>query len=360
MYFVPHPLRPANTGARLRNYHLARQLAALASVTFVEMCSVDEEDSTPPADSLLAGVVTLHKNRTYSAFNIVRGLMWRYSRTSPNPIKQVVARRIASLMERAEERLLVSYGSHIVTSERDRQELLARQPGANIRVIPNGVDTAFYAAKNADAQRQHDLRQAKPTILCVESINYHANIDAVSWFTRVMWPEIARANPDLQFTIVGRNPPPQVRALASNRVHVTGTVDDVRGFYSSALLAVVPLRSGGGTRLKILEAMAAGVPVVSTKLGAEGLDVEHDKNILLADDPPEIVAAVNRLVSSAETRKKLSETGRALVASVYAWATIGKQLFGLHEKLVKTHSDLRPRRRRNLYHQGHPRPRNAD
>ena len=105
-------------------------------------------------------------------------------------------------------------------------------------------------------------------------MDYHANIDAVTWFSRTAWPEIAPKHPDLHFTIVGRDPAPAVRALASDRIHVTGTVDDVRPFYASAVAAVVPIRSGSGTRLKILEAMAAGVPVISTRLGAEGIEVE--------------------------------------------------------------------------------------
>src|SRR6202034_3746319 len=116
---------------------------------------------------------------------------------------------------------------------------------------------------------------SKSTILFVGSMDYHANIDAMTWFTRTAWPEIARARADLRLVIVGRDPAPEVRALASDRIRVTGTVEDVRPYYASALAAVVPLRSGSGTRLKIFEAMAAGVPIVSTRLGAEGIDAQN-------------------------------------------------------------------------------------
>jgi glycosyltransferase involved in cell wall biosynthesis len=166
-------------------------------------------------------------------------------------------------------------------------------------------------------------------------MDYHANIDAVIWFSNAVWPEISRTHPHLQFTIVGRNPAPEVRALASDRIRVTGTVDDVRPFYASAVAAVVPLRSGSGTRLKILESIAAGVPVVSTRLGAEGIDVEHDIHILLADSAPEIAAAVHRIASSTEERSRLSQAARALVCRVYDWSIIGKQLFGIHKSLVE-------------------------
>jgi glycosyltransferase involved in cell wall biosynthesis len=404
MYFVPHPVWPANTGARLRNYHLARQLAASASVTFVEMRRTGEAYNAPPADSGLDRVVTLHKESTYTPIKLARGLagplpitvlncwssasasllaevmcaeefdtvqiqgvhlmeylptiqtargrpkvlvdwhnieselMWRYSKTTVNPLKQLIARRTAGLLEHAEERLLRNCDSHIVTSELDRQELLARQSGSNIRVIPNGVDTASYAKSNSNMQKDGDSTQARSSILFVGSMDYHANIDAVSWFTREIWPEIARSNPELHFTIVGRNPPAQVRALADNRIHVTGTVDDVRRFYSSALMAVVPLRSGGGTRLKILEAMAAGTPVISTRLGAEGLVVEHNKDILLADDGPEFLTAVNQLLSSEETHKRITQSARTLVGGVYDWNIIGKQLLEVHKNLVNRYA----------------------
>jgi glycosyltransferase involved in cell wall biosynthesis len=269
--------------------------------------------------------------------NIESEVMWRYADTTGNWVKKVAAKRTAKLIERAEDHLLDTCPSHTVTSERERQKLLARRPGANIQVIPNGVDASFYTARNiADACRKNSLGGSKQTILFVGYMDYHANIDAVTWFSRVAWPEIARTHPAMQFMIVGRDPAPEVRALASDRIHVTGTVDDVRPFYASAVAAVVPLRSGSGTRLKILEAMAAGVPVVSTKLGAEGIDIEHDIHFLLADSGPDIAAAVHRIASSDETRSRLSEAARELVCRIYDWSVIGNQLYGIHSDLVES------------------------
>ena len=403
LYFAPHQIWPLNTGARLRDYQLARQLAARASVTFVEMCHGGEEKCMPPDDSGLAGVVTLDKNRTYTLSKILRGLagptpltvlncwslqsasqfanvlkshrfdsvqiegtqlmaylsvvqespgrpaivvdwhniesemMWRYAETTGNWAKKIAAKRTAKLIEYAENRVLDTSATHTVTSERERQKLLGRRPGANIQVIPNGVDTSFYTAKKIDdACRKTGQETSKPTILFVGSMDYHANVDAVTWFSRVAWPEIARNHPNLQFAIVGRDPTPEVRALNSDRIHVTGTVDDVRPFYAAAVAAVVPIRSGSGTRLKILEAMAAGVPVVSTRLGVEGIEAEDNVHLLLADSGPEIAAAVGRVASSSETRNRLSQAARALVCRVYDWSVIGKQLFAIHADLMES------------------------
>jgi glycosyltransferase involved in cell wall biosynthesis len=265
--------------------------------------------------------------------------MWRYAKATRNWAKKIAAGRTAKLIERAEGRLLETCATHTVTSERERRKLLGRYPGANIRVIPNGVDVGYYSGKGiAHACSRSGQHESNPTILFVGSMDYHANIDAVIWFSRTVWPEIARNHPDLQFTIVGRDPAPEVRALASDCIHVTGTVEDVRPFYASALAAIAPLRSGSGTRLKILEAMAAGVPVVSTRLGAEGIEVEDGVHLLLADTGPEIAAAVHRIASSEETRARLSQAARGLVRKVYDWSAIGNELCALHEDLVESRS----------------------
>jgi sugar transferase (PEP-CTERM/EpsH1 system associated) len=402
LYFAHQQILPVNTGARMRNYQLARQLSKLSSVTLVEMTRFGEEKCVIPHDSSLASVVTVDKGRTYTPSKILRGLvgptpvtvlncwstrsasrlaevlnsrhfdsaqiegtqlmaflpaiqeslqvpaivvdwhnieseiMRRYAKITRNWAKKIVAMRTAELLERAEDRLLSIRVTHTVTSERERQILLARCPGANIQVIPNGVDTAFFMPRNMADVRDAGQANSKSTILFVGSMDYQANIDAVTWFSRTAWPEIAQTHPNLGLTIVGRDPVPEIRAMASDRIRVTGTVDDVRPYYASAVAAVVPIRTGGGTRLKILEAMAAGVPVISTRLGAEGLDAEHDVHLLLADDGPQIAAAIHRIVSSPETRSRLSRAARRLVCSVYDWSVIGQRLRGIHADLVES------------------------
>jgi polysaccharide biosynthesis protein PslH len=403
LFFVPQQLWPANTGARLRNLQLARQLALQCSVTVAELRPAEEDQNVSPDDFGFSRILTLPKSSTYTASKIARGLvgptavtilncwsaeaaselvglfrsckfdtaqiegvhllkylplirresahsgiiidwhniesevMWRYAKTTTNWAKKIVANRTATLIERAENDLLDACATHTVTSERERQKLLSRRPRANIQVIPNGIDTNFYTdEKLAETRRQSGHDSAKKTILFVGSMDYHANIDAVTWFSREIWPEIARNHPDIQFTIVGRNPAPQIRALASDRMHVTGTVNDVRPFYASALAAVVPLRSGSGTRVKILEAMAAGVPVVSTRLGAEGIDVEDGVHLLLADSARDIAAAVGDLVASPESRVRLTRVARNLVSRFYDWSTIGEQLYKIHADIARS------------------------
>jgi glycosyltransferase involved in cell wall biosynthesis len=211
-----------------------------------------------------------------------------------------------------------------VTSERERARLQARNPAAEIHVIPNGVDVQYFGAEEPNPGLP------RTSLLFAGSMDYSANIDAVVWFVDNMWLELRRQHPAMSFAIVGRDPTPVVRALAHDRVNVTGTVPDVRPYYSGALAAVVPLRIGSGTRLKILEAMAAGIPVISTKLGAEGLDLEDGTHLLLADSAREMIAAVNRLASSPELWLHLSRSGREVVSRLYDWRALTEDLYRIH------------------------------
>lgn len=167
------------------------------------------------------------------------------------------------------------------------------------------------------------------------SMDYHANIHAVVDFARDVWPVIHPRQPDLVFTIVGRNPSTEVRELSAHPgIEVTDTVDDVRPYYREAVASIVPLKVGGGSRLKILESMAAGIPVVSTTLGAEGLEVRHGTEIVIADTNEQLASAISDLLASDELQKRLSQAGRALVSQRYEWKIAGESLFRTYEKLL--------------------------
>ncbi len=393
LYFSSRECWPLNTGARLRDYHFARELAQRAKLTYLGLRNPKDPPSVePPAESGFQRHALVEKDPSFSPAKLIRGLtgpvpvtvlnnwsprilaelertvrdgepfhsvqiegmhlvqylpalrkspgspaliadwhnieseiMWRYSETAVGFARKAYARRTARLMEDMELRLLKGCDAHIVPSSREREKLLARGPKARIEIVGNGVDVAYYSNDPTESAMRRD-------ILFVGSMDYHANIGAVLEFANTMWPGILAQHPDLRFVIVGRNPPPEVRALVNlQKIEVTGTVDDVRPWYRSASVVVVPLRTGSGTRLKILEAMAARVPVVSTRLGAEGLDVTDGANILLAETAQETIAAVDALRISPEKWRALAEAGRALVRSQYDWPILGERLFAIHE-----------------------------
>lgn len=251
--------------------------------------------------------------------NVESELLERYADNQTHLPQRLYARRTASLVRNLEDQLLKSCDSHTVCSDRDRQALLFRQPKATIEVIPNGVEVqSLSPTLQGDAER-HNL-------IFVGAMDYHANIDAVRFFASQAWPAIHQKHPDLKFVVVGSNPGPEVQQVAEQPgISVTGTVEDLRPYYQSALAAIVPLRIGGGTRLKILEAMAAGTPVISTAIGAEGLPVQNGRNILIADSANEMVEAVTLLKQDTELRKRLVAAGHDFVVP-YDWNAVGDKL----------------------------------
>lgn len=272
--------------------------------------------------------------------NIESELMSRYGEREGNLLRRAYAKRTARLMRDFERRALDEFDAQTTVSERDADHLRKLDSKARIFVIENGVDAANYSNEQLDQayaawRPQQAPRDSGNRIVFVGSMDYHANIDAALSFSRAVWPRLRERKPELTFTIVGRDPSPEVRELASlPGMEVTGTVNDVRPYYRDAIAAVVPLRVGGGSRLKILEAMAAGVPVVSTTLGAEGLEVEHDGNILIADTNEKMIEAIIKLIEQPEQREQFSDAGRVLVSNRYDWTTVGANLFETYQQLV--------------------------
>jgi len=202
--------------------------------------------------------------------------------------------------------------------------------GREVAVVPNGVDL--------DRFPRFPLDQADPAALVfVGAMRYRPNADAARWFVEHVFPRVRTALPTATFTIVGADPPPGVLALGSvPGVCVTGTVPDVRPWVERAGMVVVPLRAGGGTRLKILEAFAMGRPVVSTRLGAAGIDAADGEHLLLADTPDGIAAAITRLAADAPLRQALTDRAYALVRERYQWRAIAAELDAVYTRITLT------------------------
>ncbi len=257
----------------------------------------------------------------YNWHNIESEAMRRFSETA-RPPKSWYAALTAGKIEALEKWILGDAFGHVVCSERERVQLSAIAPSARLAVIGNGVDTRYFADAGGAAG---DRRR----IVFVGAMDYFPNADGAVFFASQIWPRIRARLADLELVIVGANPGPGVRSLQElPGVTVTGTVPDVRPWYHQALAAIVPLRTGGGTRLKILEAMAAGVPVVSTPLGAEGLDVTDgsDALIVAAADTEGWVERIAELAESPARRQDLIRAGLNLVETRYDWEMLGAKL----------------------------------
>ncbi|HST52889.1 MAG TPA: glycosyltransferase [Pyrinomonadaceae bacterium] len=453
LFLAPKECWPPTTGAMLRNYHLAREVARAARVTYLSF----NDATTTPDGSLAAAnaardsretvgaganparwceqVVEVGRGRGYSLTNLARGalghtpvtvlnyttremehelervlaahdfdvvqvesihlaaylhvvraargrpvalldwhnveseIMSRYAERTPGVLRRAYATRTARQLASLEARAVRDFDAHITVSDRDRDQLLSLVPRARVETVENGVDSAHFAdekierahaewlakaggttrtaasdgpTKNngpANDESQQDEDAARRRVVFVGSMDYHANVDAVVHFAREIWPRLAARLPGIVFSIVGRSPAPEVRELAAlPRVEVTGTVEDVRPFYRGALASVVPLRVGGGSRLKILEAMAAGVPVVSTRLGAEGIDARDGVNIMLAETAEEFCEAVESLDADDARRRSLADAGRELVRARYDWSSLGASLLKIYESVIAENS----------------------
>lgn len=200
-----------------------------------------------------------------------------------------------------------------------------------VQVVTNGVDLDYFQASAVP-----DTRAVEPTVLFCGAMDYTPNVDALRWYFSEIHDALRQRIPDLRMLIVGKSPAPEVLDHAQRPgVTVTGGVPDVRPYYRRAWLQLVPLRIGGGTRLKIPESMAMGTPVVSTTIGAQGLDLAEGHDILLADTPGQFVEATARALTDPALRAHLEDHGGRTVRARLAWPMLGKQLSNYYEQRFK-------------------------
>jgi glycosyltransferase involved in cell wall biosynthesis len=237
---------------------------------------------------------------------------------------------------RYERRVMRSCAATVTVSEEDRDVLRRLAPVATFAVVPNGVDTAHFSRAAAGGDRAGPLVFRAATIVFSGTLDFRPNVDAVTWFAHEVLPRIRARCPGVRLLIVGKRPAPALRRLAAQGVlMLTGEVSDARPYIAGASAYVVPMRIGGGVRLKLLEALSLEAPVVSTSMGAEGVaGLRADAHCLLADDPVSFADAVLQLLGDGALGQRLGAAGRALVCERYDWAAIVPRLEALYRNLV--------------------------
>jgi sugar transferase (PEP-CTERM/EpsH1 system associated) len=265
--------------------------------------------------------------------NVEYEIMLRTFQSERNPLRKLLAWSEWRKYRNHEIENCRKFTACLTTSERDAQILQERAPEMKCHVVPNGVDSEFFS--KSDTQIDPNM------ILFTGTISYYPNTEGVLYFAQNIWPLIKKAKPEATFCIAGKAPPDEVRKLAQqdSSIEVTGSVDDMRDYYAKASVFVVPLRIGGGTRLKILEAMAMEKAVISTSLGAEGIDVTDDQNILLRDTPQDFADAVVATMENEAKRAQLERAGRDLVEAQYDWRAVSANLCSEFEKPADVEDD---------------------
>jgi polysaccharide biosynthesis protein PslH len=239
-------------------------------------------------------------------------------------------------LRREEERCWRTVDGCAVTSPNDEATVRKAAPGARVAVVPNAVDTEFFSPGATPSERT--------TVLFFGTLSYYPNTDGLLFFLRTVMPILRRSHPSVGLLVVGREPPPALAHFAAPDITVTGEVDDVRPYIERARAVIAPLRIGGGTRLKILEAMAMGKAVVSTRLGAEGIGVTDERDILLADEPERFAAQIGRVLDDDAFARSLGVAARQLVETEYEWSASARKLETLQRAALQARgaSVIRP------------------
>ncbi len=261
--------------------------------------------------------------------NIESHLLDRRAERTRGPVRSFLRRQARATTE-IERELGVRAACNLVVSDLDGDRLRDIAPDARVDTIPNGVDVTFFAPDTTGPVRPRSLVWAG-------GMDWFPNADAIEWFATSLWPALAADDPERTAVIIGRNPPARATSLAAAdpRVEVLGFVDDVRPHVRRAATYICPIRVGGGTRLKVLDALALGRPLVATRIGVEGLGLVDGVHYLEANDVAETVAQVRRVETDPQLATRLAEAGRAFVVANYSWDGIGERLGRVYDDVVR-------------------------
>lgn len=250
----------------------------------------------------------------------------RISRIERNLLSSIRTWIFARQLFKWEPNYAQKFDRCFVVSETERKVLLGRNPRLKVDVIPNGTDTKKY--------QRLEVNHGPPALLFIGSMSYAPCVDGAVYFCNQILPYIRKEFQDIQVWIVGASPSPDVVRLAGKNILVTGYVEDILPYYQGSTVSIVPLRAGGGTRLKILEAMALGRPVVSTTIGCEGLDVVDGQHLLIADEPDKFAKHIKRLLTERILYDRIADQARELVVARYDWDAIAERSLKAYNEVV--------------------------
>ena len=267
-----------------------------------------------------AGVIPWHSQTPKVLFtHNVEAMIWRrHYEVAANPVWKMISLREWRKMEAAELRYLRLADRALTVSETDRDAFAKFLEPAKLTVIPTGVDVEYF--------RPLEVDEIPNSLVFTGSMDWLPNEDGIFYFADAILPLIRKEYPDISLEVVGRNPSRKLQSLAEGdkNIRLTGWVADIRPFLARGSICIVPLRIGGGTRLKIFEAMAMGKATVSTSIGAEGLPVQSGENIILADAPADFANSVISLLRDAQQRSRLGNQARTLVQEKYSWSKVAE------------------------------------
>jgi glycosyltransferase involved in cell wall biosynthesis len=290
---------------------------------------------------LAAGMAQPHQPRTLlDEHNAIHLLACRVAGTEPNALRRAVTLRESHAFARYEAHMCQAYDAVLTITREDRDHLLAlfapsEQQGLadKFTVVPICVDPQQIEPV---VHRDGDM----PTVLHLGTMFWPPNVAGVLWFARKVLPLIHLQMPEVRFVVVGKNPPPEVQALAGDpRIHVAGYVADPQPYLQAADACIVPLHAAGGMRVKVLDGWLWGLPIISTTLGVEGIEYRDGQDLLVANNAPSFAQATMRLLTDPDLNRQMRENGRAWVETHYAWQVVYRQVDGIYTRLLNRDRD---------------------
>src|SRR3989344_1913402 len=388
-YDLPYPL---DAGGKIRSYHLIRQLSKQYKVRLLYFYRIAQKEAYErklssfcdeligfkrrPVNSLVTlrylnkypfpaalyldqsvvervqkevnnGIGALHFESFYTSMYIsehisvpqilgTENIEWRvykdYANVEKNPLVRSFFNFEARRIQSFEIKTWRKADRCLAVSPENAKEI-QQYVDVPVDLIKNGVDTNYFEPSQK--------KNKSNTLLFVGNFNYIQNIDAANYLLTDIAPRIP---PEFSLRLLGRNPTAEIMAhlsqaqkLSKCDITVDSHVEDIQDAYQNAFVLVAPLRTGSGTKFKILEALASGVPVVATRLAAEGIDVEHEKHVLVADNPESIISCIQQLAKDRKLYEKLEKNGRKLIELKYSWDAIGNDLRNVYEKTFNHH-----------------------
>lgn len=289
--------------------------------TFLGNCDLRQ---APPGERLPALVVDSH--------NIDYDLARQYASYGRGPMRRLYEQANWRKLRREELGTYRAADAVYLCSAADERRLLEEAPGIRTTVIPNAADIDYYQPQLSDP------RPDGRTIVFFGLLSYAPNVDGMVYFVEKIWPLVAEAHPEARLKIIGGQAPQSLRALAGPRVELPGFVPDLRPHLAAAAAVVAPLRLGGGTRLKIVEAMAMGKAIVSTSIGAEGIEAAPGRDILIEDQPAGFASAVSRLLAEPELAARIGWSARELAVERYSWSSAAESLECYYRRILEERS----------------------
>jgi glycosyltransferase involved in cell wall biosynthesis len=259
--------------------------------------------------------------------NIESALMARRAQYETKAFARTYVRLQAARLARYEARQSPLFPLNVMVSQVDAEALHQMAPEVETLVVENGVDVEYFRPLRG---------KEAPALIYSGGMNMFANKDAVLWFLTEIWPLLKEVSPELRFFAVGQDPPEELLRLQDRdaSIEVPGFVDDIRPWVARAAVYVVPLRVGGGTRLKVVDAMAQGKAIVSTSVGCEGIRVSHGRDILIADQPALFAEQILALLRDEGRRRRLGDAARSLAEAEYSWPILGKKLLQGYQRVI--------------------------